>query len=693
MSEKFKKTYRGYLIDNHSPDAPIVTLENLDPEEYECFFEESHINHLMLYTKDHWGNSYYDTKIGKVHNGLKEDWIGKLVPILKKHNIEFNAYYCFEYDQYAPTAHPEWATVKKDGTPLVCGEENPDATARWGIPCYETGYREYVLGQLKEVITQYHPDSLFIDIFGKSLCYCETCQKQFKETYGYELPYKKEDMLAHNKDIVEFVDKQAEDMLDDVKAQLKALDPTLAITVNFAAHYPKAIRDKLDYMFTEPWAGNWLSGAYARDTSGGKYPQLGPGNVSQVYNYKEDSIYELASAEIAAQGCRVFMYSEPMHYDGTLDHTEAQKIGKAYRQVEKYEKYLGEREIVADIGIIQSDVADSLIVDHPIVARSIGRALEGGQHRKAILGAMKMCEYSKYTWRVVPELELTPELMKRFQMLLLPNLFYVSEELKEMLTAYVQEGGCLLISGETGLYNRKGELQKEFTLGELTGSCFVKKNETYKRNVWSAYVHPGENSVWKYCESTTPPVWEYTLETEGTGARELGVFAYPATELTDTTWVNWGYPLPGRKTELPAIFCNHVGAGTVYQFCFEFFAMETEKILWGKKLFQGICEKEIQPNIYLDTATRNILEYTCYERKEGQELILHLLSRMASLADGDVVPVDGGVLRIHVPEKTVEEIRMIYPENKKLEFRQDGEEICCKLEEVTIHNMYQIIFK
>ena len=329
-----------------------------------------------------------------------------------------------------------------------------------------------------------------------------------------------------------------------------------------------------------------------RDTSGGKYPQLGPGNVSQVYDSKEDSIYELASAEIAAQGCRVFMYSEPMHYDGTLDHTEAQKIGKASVKVEKYEKYLGEREIVADIGIIQSDVADSLIVDHPIVARSIGRALEGGQHRKAILGAMKMCEYSKYTWRVVPELELTPELMKRFQMLLLPNLFYVSEELKEMLTAYVQEGGCLLISGETGLYNRKGELQKEFLLGELTGSCFVKKNETYKRNVWSAYVHPGENSVWKYCESTTPPVWEYTLETEGTGARGLGVFAYPATELTDTTWVNWGYPLPGRKTELPAIFCNHVGAGTVYRSALNFLPWKQKKSCGAKNCSKVFAKKK-----------------------------------------------------------------------------------------------------
>lgn len=693
MSEKYKKTYRGYLIDNHAPDAPIVTLEHLNPEEYEQFFKEANINHLMLYCKDHWGNSYYDTKIGKMHNGLKEDWIGKLVPILRKHNIEFNAYYCFEYDQYAPTAHPEWGTVKKDGSPLVCGDGKPDATARWGIPCYETGYRAYIMGQLKEIISQYHPDSLFIDIFGKSLCYCETCQREFEERYGYQLPYKEQDMILHNKELVEFMDKQAEDMLDEVKAQLKEIDPSLAITVNFSAHYPKEIRDKLDYLFTEPWAGNWLSGAYARDTSGGKYPQLGPGDVSQVYNYKEDEIYELAAAEIAAQGCRVFMYSEPMHYDGTLDHTESKKIGKAYRQVEKYEEYLEDREIVADIGIIQSDIADSLIVTHPVVARSVGRALEGGQHRKALLGAMKMCEYSKYTWRVVPELEFTPEKLKKFKMILLPNLFYVTEELKEMLNAYVEEGGCLLISGETGMYDAEGKLQDEFTLGELSGCHLIKKNETYKRNVWSAYVERKEDKIWEYCEPTTPPVWEYTVETLPRGGQVLGTFAYPATELTDTSWVNWGYPLPGKGTDIPAIYRNQKGKGCVYHFCFGFFAMETEKILWGKKLFLGICQQQIQPSVYLETDIRNILEYTCYERNQGKELILHELSRMAALAEGDTVPVEGGTLRLKLPGKSVEEIRMVYPENKKMEFHTEGDEIICPLDALRIHGMYQVIMK
>lgn len=139
------------------------------------------------------------------------------------------------------------------------GSDHVDTRAHWGIPCYETGYRQYILGQLREIIEQYHPDSLFIDIFGKSLCYCPACRKKFQEKYGYVLPETDEELLEHNRDVVHFLDGQAEAMLDEMKAELKKIDPELAISINFAAHYPKSIRDKLDYIFTEPWAGNWLS--------------------------------------------------------------------------------------------------------------------------------------------------------------------------------------------------------------------------------------------------------------------------------------------------------------------------------------------------------------------------------------------------------------------------------------------------
>ena len=155
----------------------------------------------------------------------------------------------------------------------------------------------------------------------------------------------------------------------------------------------------------------------------------GTWDISAVYNYQPDSIYELAAAEIAAQGCRVFMYSESMHYDGTLDHTEAQKVGKAYREVEKFEKYLTDRKHYADIAIVQSDVADTLHVTQPIQIRCVGRALVSGMHRQALLGAMQLCDYSKRSWCVVPELEMDFARMCEYKMILLPDLFYISDRL------------------------------------------------------------------------------------------------------------------------------------------------------------------------------------------------------------------------------------------------------------------------
>ena len=133
MSEKFKHTYRGYLVDNHCPKPPVVTLENLDPAEWEKFIVESNINQMTVYTKDHWGYSYYDTALGCKHEGLgNRDWIAEIAPVLKKHNVEFTAYYCFEYDTYAPETHPKWSVLTKDGIPLRCGMPTNSSNAKWG---------------------------------------------------------------------------------------------------------------------------------------------------------------------------------------------------------------------------------------------------------------------------------------------------------------------------------------------------------------------------------------------------------------------------------------------------------------------------------------------------------------------------------------------------------------------------------
>jgi len=177
VSEKYKSTQRCYLIDHHSPQPPAVPLGNMDIGEYARFFDTAHIDSLMVYCKDHWGVTYYDSAVpgAQKHAGVKGDWIRAKRDMCAKKGIEFVAYYCIEYDEGAARRFPQWRVRQADGRPLI----RDDAYAKWSLMCFQTGYREYALRQLEEIVSNYRPDSLFLDIFGASLCYCEACKAKF----------------------------------------------------------------------------------------------------------------------------------------------------------------------------------------------------------------------------------------------------------------------------------------------------------------------------------------------------------------------------------------------------------------------------------------------------------------------------------------------------------------------------------
>jgi hypothetical protein len=686
MSNLYKETYRGYLIDHHSPDPPIVTLDKLDAKEYEKFYTTANINSLMVYFKDHWGVTYYDSKVGKRHPGLTRDWNKEIAAILKKKNIEFIAYYCLEYDTYAPQAHPEWSIRDADGTARVLAGR----MAKWGMACYETGYRDYCLTQLSEIVSGYNPDSLFLDIFGKSLCYCPACKKKFKDMYGYNLPEEEKDLKEKHNDITEFLDQCAEDMLKDIIDLVKSIDPTIKVTINFAALYNKRIRDMLDYQFTEPWAGNWLSAAYARDTAIGQYPQLGPGNVSEVYDYKPQNIYTLAAAQIASQGCRVSMYSGSQHPDGTLEHEEAVRIGNAYREVEKFEDYLSDREVVSDIGIIQSDTASRIKASTTIIPNAIGRLRSGDPHRDGVLGAMKVCDYSKYTWNVIPEQEVTSDTVKDYKILILPNVYYVSDSLKKTLESFVSNGGTLITAGGTSLYDKEGNIRNNFSLSSLYGCNFTEIFTKYKSSRWGSYLDMQKDALWKHMAETYPPVGSIRYHVTG-DAKPLAFFVNPATELTDEKWVNWWCPPPSQKTGYPAVLENIWGNGRVIYFAFDIFEMENDGFNHVRNLFKGTIEKVIaKPKVWLDTKHPNAVGMVSYDRPKNKELIIHLVSHMAELSNGDAPEVEPGSLNISSDWRYIKKINLVYPYQKELAFDKKDRIICVELPPTKIHQVIQL---
>ena len=684
MSDLYKKTYRGYLIDHHSPDPPIITLDNLDIDEYEQFFIEANINNLMVYCKDHWGVTYYDTKVGKKHPGIKGDWIKQLAPVLKKNGIEFNAYYCLEYDNHACISHPEWRTLKADGSPLRCSYSK----AQWRMPCYETGYRKYVLDQLGEIVGSYKPDSLFLDIFGKSLCYCDRCKAKFRDIYKYELPESENELIEKHSVIAEFLDGCAKEMLSDIILRVKKIDPDIKVTINFAALYNKEIRDMLDYQFTEPWAGNFLSAAYARDTAEGQYPQLGPGDVSEVYNYQRDSIYELAVAQIAANGCRAFIYSGSQHPDGTLEHTEAKKVGWAYGRVKEYEHLLYGRKVYSEIAIVQDDHSAKILNETSIVANAIGRVRAGSSHRDSLLGAMKLCRDAKIPWRVVPKEELTAGSISRYKAVILPSVYYVDDKFKTVLEGYVKNGGVLIADGRTSLFDADGRIRDNFSLYSIFGADFICENRKYTANDWGGYLDLSPGDIFEELQYTTPPVDSVRQTVKTTTAEKAALFIDPATDITAEKWVNWWSPPPGEKTEEAAFIINEFGKGKAAYAAFNLFNMENKGFNLTKDIFRAVIFSVMgEPGIFLDTDVRNILDYVSYISDDGKLLIIHEISNMAEKTKGDVVKVKGGVLRISKGAFDIAGAKIVYPYEKGLKADIYDNYYSIELPEIDIHNI------
>lgn len=692
MQKLLGPTFRGYLIDHHSPAPPDVTLDKLDPEEYRRFFRTARLNCVMMYTKDHWGYNYYPSNYGQMHPGLKTDWVAEIARILKEESIEFNAYYCLEYDTLNSRLHPEWAVKDSQGNPVTL----KGRMAKWGMPCYETGYREVVLGQISEILSWYKPDSLFLDIFGKSLCYCPICRKRFRDTYGYDLPESPDnlenekmglDFGSAGQDVNEFLDDCAERMLIDIKEAASVAHPGVPITINFAALYPRQIRDKLDYEFTEPWAGNYLSAAYSRDTARGHYPQLGPGDVSEVYNYRHQNIYNLAAAQIAAGGCRVFFYSGSQHVDGTLEHEESRRIGEAFKPIQKIEHVLVDREVVADVAILQSDLSARARSGNIVIANAIGRCKQSSPHRDAVLGAMTVLDSANITWAVVPEDKATYENLCKYKLVMAPGLFHVSSELKEAISRYVQSGGKLVVDGLCGLYSQKGREEQQFQISDVLGIEFLEHIADYESAKWGGYVELIDNSFSQDIPETFLPTSPRQVKVRQTTAAVCAKLRHPTVALSEERWVNWWCPPPASESSpFPAITRNSFGEGVAYYFAYDVFSSVIDGNNMSRHMLVSTVNQCIpEPGIKLDTSMPDSISIMVY--RQANRLIVHNLSHIAERTGGDAPIVPGGTLCLHNSIYSVSSANLIYPDAAELSLEKNGDYTRVELPELTIHQV------
>lgn len=124
------------------------------------------------------------------------DLLADLIEEFHKKGIKFVARFDFSItDDTTFLQKPQWFARKQNREPYFRGERRMGNWSLFLNTCALGGYRNEEVGVpvMKEVLKKYDIDGIFFNAPHASVCFCERCQKKYKELYGREMPERSEE--------------------------------------------------------------------------------------------------------------------------------------------------------------------------------------------------------------------------------------------------------------------------------------------------------------------------------------------------------------------------------------------------------------------------------------------------------------------------------------------------------------------
>lgn len=480
MNPWYKRTYR-WCQTNLTEDDPI----KCDIEFWKKYWQEADIQGVII----NCGGivSYYQTEkpfqykakylgdqdfYAKFSNAARE--LGLTVIARMDINCTTKEF----YEKY-----PSWFCIDREG--------NPIKTQGRYVACVNGGYyKEFIPLILKEIILKYRPDGFTDNSWtglGKNqICYCNSCQQDFKNKFGLELPkevawkdpvYRKWIRWSYDCRIKNW------QLFNQITAKyggpdclwLGMINADPFQTGNRFFDIKRLVKDTpflfCDHQSRDMYNGfeqNSLNGALLRMASDND--ALVAESMAQYYkgirtfrltaNPKEETLKWMLSG--IAGGILPWIHFVG---GGTLDRRKFNTSKKLYEWHKKYENFLVRRKNIANVGIVWS------------------------QQNIDFYGREDVLEKSAYPWigftRVlskysIPFLPIHADDIAKYSeqidTLILPDVAILSDKQQKAICDYIDKGKNLIITGKTGLLDAEGEALIESQLWNKLGLKFTNEN-------------------------------------------------------------------------------------------------------------------------------------------------------------------------------------------------------------------------
>ncbi len=597
---------------------------------------------------------------------------------------------------------PAWSVRKSDGSPVGNGS----------YACWNSPFREYALAELEDYITKNAVDGLLLDavwwgLMGNDWCCCDYCKKAYRDRFGQEMPLNPTWANPRRmKQCIEWRRDGLEEVYTKMHAATKAIRPGVAVNIhggpswhldagNFFSRISCQRLSDMAYM--ENYHGEYFWAAFLKGVSQRPTMMHGP-YMNDAFHahdliagYDDNVLNAVVSAQLA-QGIGSVMCVR------SLRKSDLNLMQPVYRDVQEKEPYLIDASPIHYAAIVYSEAVKTCYRrDNP--QKSVLPHLEGAFETFQRLHVP--VEF------ILAELDLNLETLKKFKVVVLPNTAILAKPQAEAIRQYVKEGGSILATYETSLYDDVGDQKADFDLADVLGLKYV---ET-RSGEWQQATADGQGNYLapqgtflKHLQELLAPRQNQSLHMAGPAIITRSIEG--VSRATLIPWEGMSPYVKANQTNIPGVHVNSYGKGKAAYISTPLFKLIkipqiTDNDTFPKKSYPmaPFARKEgwvvdltrellneLAPNPPIRVEGQRRLECTFFGQKEKNRLIVHLLNGIVREV-GEVYPSEPARILVRKDCAGSRKVYSAWPEQKDLLAKDNGQYFEIDIPETKVHQI------
>lgn len=611
--------------------------------------------------------------------------------------------------------HPEWRSKPtRDYKFKEIGPDNPYGSNL----CLMGPWGDYLIDVLAEAMTMY-PQIVgysFDGIHDSGVCYCDNCRAAYRADTGSEIPDVNMNDPAFRKYQM-WLGHRMENFVIKMQNRLKAINPDLALvtwTTNAGrfGHFlsiPRNMPARMNLLFDSPGQEYWLDETNRGNTV---VPAFANAYIWAVTNHRHAHSEPYLMSHGNPYGPDSFPPHELLRRV-MLTITWGAQVGlaRSWTNLHEYTKevllkvhdratWLTHKSPEPWAAMVMSDNTNNFY------GRDPGKDEE--RYLSNVLGTFRATMEAHLPTTVITDWNLTPEDLAPYKVLVLPNTACIDEVQAEAIRQYVRNGGGLVASVDSSLFDSMGNPRRDFLLSDVLGVHYKGLSEgaggvadeidvNFAKGVDASYWEKRKN-IFKFSMGShpmfdTPLLKQYIGSTPVTFKGQASGVAVDSGATTVGTIVSEA----AGSQPLPAIVVHQYGKGRVvylaagFDSAYYLYSYPYQRLLLAQAMRWAASAP---PQISVD-APMCVESTTFRQTRAGQRLVVHLFNDVNTTGnharpDDDVplreetLPIRG--IKVHFNGYNISRIHL-EPDGIDLKPVKQGDSLTVTVPELDVHRM------